>query len=412
MTSKIRRRLVYKYTVIIAIMLLFFAFGGFAMCKYAVQKVLADTMFDALAAEIREAEDADIDENSPLEETVVESDIGSIYSYAYWFVDNRLVFAEHPQNALVDKLCREKISEYNSVMQLEKFSIYDEQNREWQFYMLAGNTDNGRVVILVNISPFKLLSLRYTYLVMFALLFMLAVAWSCGNFLADRTIAPLIKMLENQKRFVADASHELRTPLAVMLSSIELLELKMPQETLLSGMKEEVLNMSTLIGNLLELARADNRQLVVKKEKLELKPLIDRLLQKLSKHCQRQFVNSCNDGMYIIADKELLKRLLLILLDNAVKYSPENSKIEIKVRAEDKYCQIEVKDEGVGIAEKDIVHIFERFYRADKTRSRQMAGIGLGLSIAKEIIELHGGSIEVKSKLGKGSVFIVKLPNI
>ena len=411
MTSKIRRRLVYKYTVIIAIMLLSFALGGFAMCKYAVQKVVADTMFDALAAEIREAEEAEISENAELEETAVESDIGSIYSYAYWFIGDRLVFAEHPQNSLVDKLCRKKMLQYDSVQKLERFSVYDEQNREWQFYMLAGNTTNGKVVILVNVSPFKLLSMRYTYLVMSALLFMLAVAWICGNFLADRTIAPLIKMLENQKRFVADASHELRTPLAVLLSSIELLELKMSKETLLSGMKEEVLNMSALIGNLLELARADNRQLVVKKEKSELKPIIDKLLQKLSKHCNRQFLNTCAEGMFANADKELLKRLLLILLDNAVKYSSENSKIEVNVKVDDKYCLIEIRDEGMGIAEKDIDHIFERFYRVDKTRSRQQAGTGLGLSIAKEIAELHNGTIWVKSKLGKGSVFVVKLPN-
>ncbi len=411
MTSQIRRRLVYKYTLIIAIMLLFFAFGGFAMCKYAVQKVLADTMFDALAAEIREAEDAGINATTPLEETVVESDISSIYSYAYWFVGNRLVFAEHPQNAQVDKLCREKISNYNSEKRLEKFSVYDEQNREWQFYILAGKTANGKVVILVNISPFRLLSLRYTYLVMFALLLMLGAAWICGNFLADRTIAPLIRMLENQKRFVADASHELRTPLAVLLSSIELLELKMPKEDVLSGMKEEVLNMSTLINNLLELARADNRQIGVRKEKFVLKPIIDKLIQKLGKYTNRNLINLCKDDIYVHADKELLKRLLLILLDNAVKYSPENSKIEIIAKEDDRHCQIEVRDEGMGIAEKDLIHIFERFYRADKTRSRQQAGIGLGLSIAKEIVELHGGSIEVKSKIGKGSIFIVKLPN-
>lgn len=91
MTDKVRRRLVYKYTAIIAVMLLFFAVGGFAMCKYAVQKVIADTMYDAVAAEIREAEDAGVNENTPLKEMSAASDIGSIYSYAYWFAGDRLV---------------------------------------------------------------------------------------------------------------------------------------------------------------------------------------------------------------------------------------------------------------------------------------------------------------------------------
>ena len=89
MTDKVRRRLVYKYTAIIAVMLLFFAVGGFAMCKYAVQKVIADTMYDAVAAEIREAEDAGVNENTPLKEMSAASDIGSIYSYAYWFAGRR-----------------------------------------------------------------------------------------------------------------------------------------------------------------------------------------------------------------------------------------------------------------------------------------------------------------------------------
>ena len=411
MTSKIRRRLVYKYTVIIAVMLAFFAIAGFAMCKYAVKKVLADTLFDALSAEIREAESEMFDANSPIKEIPVTSEINTIYSYSYWFVDEKLVFAEYPQNAYIDKLTRKKVLAYDQERKIEQFSICDENDREWQFSILSGKTHNGRVVILINTSPFRLLSMRYTYLVLGAFLLMLTVAWIAGNFLADRTIAPLIQMLENQKRFVADASHELRTPLAVLLSSIELLELKLPKETVLAGMKEEVLNMSALIGNLLELARADNRQLVVRKEKLELKAIIDKLLQKLTKHSNRQFLNNCDEGVFANADKELLKRLLLILLDNAVKYSSENSKIEVSVKVDDRHCQIEVKDEGIGIAEKDIVHIFERFYRADKTRSRQQAGTGLGLSIAKEIAELHNGTICVKSKLGKGSVFVVKLPN-
>ena len=107
--------------------------------------------------------------------------------------------------------------------------------------MLAGRDGDRRVVILVNVTPFKLLSLRYIYLLLGALLLMLTVAWTGGNFLADRTIAPLIRTLENQKRFAADASHELRTPLAVLLSSLELLELQYPKQPLVAGMKEEVL---------------------------------------------------------------------------------------------------------------------------------------------------------------------------
>ena len=411
MTSKIRRRLVYKYTAIIAVMLAFFAIAGFAMCKYAVKKVLADTIFDALSAEIREAESEMLDLDTPLEEIPVTSEINTIYSYSYWFVGDKLVFAEYPHDPYIDKLTREKVLAYDQERKIEQFSIWDEKEKEWQFSILSGKTANGRVVILINTSPFRLLSMRYTYLVLAAFMFMLIVAWIAGNFLADRTIAPLIKMLENQKRFVSDASHELRTPLAVLLSSIELLELKNKEPQLVAGMKEEVLGMSSLIGNLLELTRADNRRLAVKKENIDVKNFVARLFDKINKDKKFLFENRCPEGVEVFADKELLKRLLTILLDNAIKYSSEGAKIEVCAKSCDKNTQIEVRDEGIGIDEKDIDHIFERFYRADKTRSRQQVGTGLGLSIAKEIAELHNGTICVKSRLGKGSVFVVKLPN-
>ena len=178
MTDKVRRRLVYKYTAIIAVMLLFFAVGGFAMCKYAVQKVIADTMYDAVAAEIREAEDAGVNENTPLKEMSAASDIGSIYSYAYWFAGDRLVFAEHPKDPAVDAVCRQKIAEPFADNKLQYFSLDDNRGRRWQFYMLAGRDGDRRVVILVNVTPFKLLSLRYIYLLLGALLLMLTVAWT------------------------------------------------------------------------------------------------------------------------------------------------------------------------------------------------------------------------------------------
>ncbi len=411
MTDRVRRRLVYKYTSIIAVMLLFFAVGGFAMCMYAVQKVIADTMYDAVSAEIREAADAGVNENTPLKEMSAISDVRSIYSYAYWFAGERLVFAEHPKDPSVDAICRQKIAEPFADNTLQDFSLEDNHGKRWHFYMLAGRDTSRRVVILVNVTPFKLLSLRYLYLLFGAVLLMLAVAWIGGNFLADRTIAPLVKTLENQKRFAADASHELRTPLAVLLSSLELLEMQYPKQPLLSGMKEEVLGMSALIGDLLELARMDNRQPVVRRETFDLNLLADWATAGVTGQRNVQVINVGGEAVPIRADKEMIRRLLLILLDNAVKYSPENSLVKVRVTKEDKVCRIEVEDRGIGIDAKDIPHIFERFYRADKTRSRQTAGTGLGLAIAMEIVERHGGGIEVISTPGEGSLFVVRLPN-
>ena len=411
MIDKVRRRLSYKYTAIIAVMLLFFVIGGFTMCKYMVHKVIADTMRDALTAEIREAEGFGMGKISRPRETVMVSDISSIYSYAYWFEDNRPVFAEHPKNEKIAELCLEKAVQAIPGNGLEFFSLRDEENNLWQFYMISGRTAKGKVVILVNVTPLKLLSGRYIYIWLGALLLMLAVARGCGNFLADRTISPLVVLLERQKRFVADASHELRTPLAVLLSSIELMEMTDPKQPLVAGMKEEVLGMSALIGNLLELARADNKQQILHRELFDVNGLIEGTLAHMNSHKDIRLINGCGKEVLVKADKEMIRRLLLIFLDNAIKYSPEHSEVIVRAFREDKNCRIEVEDHGIGIDEEDISHIFERFYRADKNRSRQTAGTGLGLSIAQEIVERHGGRIEVRSTPGKGSVFSVLLPD-
>ena len=168
---------------------------------------------------------------------------------------------------------------------------------------------------------------------------------------------------------------------------------------------------NTLIGNLLELARTDNRQPLIRRETFDLSMLADWAAAGMAGRRNVRVINGSAGAVPVSADREMIRRLLLILLDNAVKYSPENSQVTVRVLKEDKGCRIEVEDQGIGIDEKDIPHIFERFYRADKTRSRQTAGTGLGLSIAMEIAERHGGIIEVKSTPGKGSLFVVRLPD-
>ena len=409
MTQKIRLRLVYKYTAIIAVMLLCFAIGGFVMCRYAVQKVITDAMYDSLNTEIREAEKSGLTAASPLRETAVKSDIGSMYNYAYWFVGDRLVFAEHPSDKKVDVTSRRKMLKYAVDGKLKHFSLHDEQGRRWQFYVLSGKTANGRVIILINTTPFKLLSLQYIYVLIATLFFMLLIAWIGGNILADRILAPFIAVLEEQKRFVADASHELRTPLAVMLSSLELLEMKHLEPALVSGMKEEVLGMSDLIRDLLELARADNRQLDIYPESFELRPLIDNILDGLAGRKNIRLFNLTAGPAELRADKEMIRRLLFILFDNAIKYSPENTKITVAAVREERQVVIKVQDQGIGIEKKDLKNIFERFYRADKARSRKIPGTGLGLPIALDIARRHGGGIDVESVPGKGTLFTVQI---
>lgn len=408
MIDKIRKRLVCKYTAIIAVMLLLTSGGGYIMYDYVIYKAVNDTMFDALASELKEAEDAP---GRQLESEEVKVDIYSIYNFTYWYDGDKLIYAEAPQDKTVDRIIRAEIEKYQTPsLRPQHFSVYDDSGQRWSFYVVCGQTSYGRVFVVLNATSLKILSSRYMYAIMLSLLFMLLIAVVGVNILANRSIAPLAQMLEKQKRFVSDASHELRTPLAVLLSSLELQEMQKGNSDLTASMKKEVLGMSRLINELLELTRSDNKQLIPAKEEFEIGKLVAAVLASLNNDKNILLQNLTGISFKVTADKAMIRRLLYILVENAVKYSPEQTTVTVRALADEKSWRLEVADEGIGIAPQDILHIFERFFRADKARNRNIAGMGLGLPIAKTIVELHGGAIEVTSVPGKGSVFTAIIP--
>ena len=237
-----------------------------------------------------------------------------------------------------------------------------------------------------------------------------------GYFLAGKTLRPIESALEEQKRFVDDASHELKTPLTALRTSIEValrdkkLSLK-EAKTTLSGSLAEVEGLVNLTGNLLSLTenQTNNRHMgsvsvrqLVEKSVKKIKPLADK--KKIS------MVTSIREAT-IHGQIMNLEEMMLIFFDNAVKYTPAKGKIMVTTLVDRKYATIRIKDSGMGIKKEDMPHIFDRFYRADQSRSRDnVPGFGLGLSLAKKIISQHHGSVEVQSQLNKGTVFDVKLP--
>ena len=234
----------------------------------------------------------------------------------------------------------------------------------------------------------------------------------------ETTLARLEETLDRQRRFVADASHELRTPLTSIHNYAQVLEewaLRDPQigPESVAAIKRESERMKGLVENLLELARGDegmklhlkdNNLTEVVEEAAEStraavkgKVLIERLTPKQS--VQR---------VIAVFDRERLRQALSILLDNAVKYTPEGGRVTMRIVEEASSVGVEVSDTGIGIPEDQVPHVFERFYRAEEARSTE--GLGLGLSIARQIAEDHGGSIEVRSKPREGSTFIIRIP--
>ncbi len=242
------------------------------------------------------------------------------------------------------------------------------------------------------------------------------VAGSAASYwLAKRTLRPIEDALEAQSRFTADASHELRTPLAAMQTQTEV-ALRNPKlskgeaRELLESNLEEVAKLKALSEGLLRLANQDSFEptKTVQLHKVaasaadRLRPLVVQKQIKLSEDIS---------PVAIKGDETSLVEMAVILLDNAIKYSPAKSTIELAVKPQGKHAILMVKDEGIGIKASDLEHIFERFYRADQSRSKDKTeGYGLGLSIAKKIADMHHGAIEVKSMPSKGSTFTAKLP--
>ncbi len=219
------------------------------------------------------------------------------------------------------------------------------------------------------------------------------------------------------RQFSSDASHELRTPLTIMRGEIELAlrSEKTPLEyrETLSSTLEEIVRLKSIIDNLLTLGKADQGVYEMKLEEVHLDALIrdlfdDSELLAESKHINVELRKA--DPVTIVGDKGRLRQLFLNLVDNAIKYTPEGGHVSLSVERQNGSACVKIEDSGIGIPSDDLKKIFDRFYRVDKARSREMGGSGLGLSIAKWIAELHRGSITVDSEVNKGSRFTVTIP--
>lgn len=249
-------------------------------------------------------------------------------------------------------------------------------------------------------------------------LFILVVSGIGGYILAGITLSPIKKMIDEQNRFITDASHELRTPITSLKSEIEVYlrgknHNEKESKQLAKSNLEEVNNLQTLSDSLLELAqyqKSPSQQAFTSVSLLNIVEKAEKKLQNIAKQKNIMiYVKMVN--LKVMGDEESLTQLFGILLDNAIKYSPQNTKVTINAVKIDGFVKITIKDEGMGITEKDIPQIFDRFYRADNSRTKQdVAGYGLGLSIAKKIIADHKGSIRVSSTLNKGTTFTLELP--
>ncbi len=246
---------------------------------------------------------------------------------------------------------------------------------------------------------------------------MLAVVVA-GYFLAWRALVPIRTAWERQQQFVADASHELRTPLTVIKTNAELL-LRYPGRTIeeesvrISNVVREANRMSRLVATLLTLARADAGQPELSREEVALGELVAAAAEQFGPLAERKGVAlqaEAGDDVTLSADRERLQQLLVILLDNALKFTPAGGCIVVTCRRQAGQVLLTVADTGCGIPPADVPRIFDRFFRGDRARSRGEGGSGLGLAIARWIVESHRGKIRAESTAGAGTKIIVSLP--
>lgn len=303
---------------------------------------------------------------------------------------------------------------------------FRDKNGTLHFFLAGGCTfwENGqiqaRLYTFLNLEDYYDMAVDGMYFLFLLCAVCIMLAAGGGYYMAAKNIKPLEILFAREHEFAADASHELRTPLTVLSLGVE--SLQNDDESKLSGFAKEVLRdmqhetkyMSRLIEALLTLARGDEENTPLARAKVDLTEVAVKVCNKMrplaaKKGLGLEYAAGDAPQVFILGDKNKMEQLLIIFIDNAIKYS-ESGTITVTVDADSMHAVIKVMDEGIGISESDAQKIFERFYRVDKARSRAAGGFGLGLNIARIIVVRHGGTVSVKPRSPHGSIFTVRLP--
>ncbi len=292
--------------------------------------------------------------------------------------------------------------------QTEKYHVLTVKVNSTEYPSIAYAT------FLVSVRQLDEANERYVTITITVMIIFWIISIVASVYLANWTRKPIMESYEKQKSFVENASHELRTPLAVLQNRLESL-FRRPDATILDNSEsiaaslDEVRNMRILTTNLLNLARRDDGLNVeIEDIKPETFNEIFENYDMIAEENGKTFIGTNLANRPVKSDRTLLKQLMTILLDNAIKYTDDDGVIEFTVKTTDKQTILTVADNGPGISDVDKVKIFDRFYRVDKARTRQKGGFGLGLSLAKQIVDVLKGDIQVKDNQPKGTIFEVR----
>lgn len=430
MFAKIRNRLTLRYALVMMLLMMAFIVASSAGLLWILYQEERQDLRSFAEEEAREQAGMYKQEAGFFQLPSKEAedlDHGAKIFYYVFDTDKQLAAAEEPSQEIRAGVLRiiHNWEVPDGEVKLKKFHLPSGDRAVVMLCSMKifnGSQVLGTVFVGEDISAYyHMLKMLLIMMVILSLVFLLIAAFA-GHLLAGKAMIPIKQAFSRQREFVADASHELRTPLSIIQTSVEAVQTDTDQKLsafsvqVLADMKSEIHRMTRLVTDLLTLARADAGATNIIKEKFDLvaeaEPLL-RSVQPLAVAKGVQLVVSGDETVPLMADRERISQLLLILVDNAIKYTAAGGKVEVSLKrtATPKAAvTLAVHDTGEGIPENERKLIFERFYRIDKARSREEGGTGLGLPIAKWIVDVHGGKIKVESTLGKGSSFIVSLP--
>jgi signal transduction histidine kinase len=281
-------------------------------------------------------------------------------------------------------------------------------------YMSADSSDGGTIIVFTDLSM-QLINI-YRLLGQSLLIGALAlVAMFVLVFLfSGQAVAPVVESLEKQKRFITDAGHELKTPLAVISANVDVLELESGKSEWSSSIRNQVKRMNALVKNLLTLSRMDEERMHVVYSDFDMSAAVKETalsFEAIAESKSKKYQMDIQEGIHITGDKNAINQLTSLLLDNAMKYSSDNGSIHITLSM-DRNIVLEVANTSDCIPSGNLERLFDRFYRADSSRSRESGGYGIGLSVAQAIAISHGGKIEALRDGDKLIRFVVTLPKV
>lgn len=287
----------------------------------------------------------------------------------------------------------------------------------WTFMRMPSDNDTTMYVFIDTTSRQEILkTLIYTFAAVGVA--MLIVLFFFSRFFANRSIRPVREAFDKQKQFIADASHELKTPLAVINTNADVLlangdESIRSQEKWLRYIKSETERMAKLTGDLLYLTEMDDSRPGMVHARFDLSDAVENVVLTMEAVAFEKDLTldyEIEPNLLLVGSREQIVQVTMILLDNAIKYANAHGRIDVSLKREHGEILLAVSNTGEGIAAEHLPHVFDRFYRTDKSRTRSQGGHGLGLAIAKSIVEQHKGRLSAKSTLGKQTTFSVHFP--